>query len=319
MVSNAAVYSLKCLDSNSHIGLYVVFALSTCNDDFPLKKNKSLTEEELKIIEDVFQAIMHRQLAIIAARTAKSRALKETGRQKQKQKSLVTTYGYQLISEAIDDREEHNNSLKEYEKHSSSVLPNPFMPRDIRKNLPQELENIANASLRRILKAYERMRLVENKVGEPENRPHRRNDAVEDFGGRRSYYYYMKQTQDNNNNKVATLLSKPEAKQLLNHRIIESGLLFEWAKYYTLVLYHEIQQNPNQMLKTVQPHFRREEDSRIMIHSASSLNYYQRIRSLNENQLEAEAEKEALAYVEKHKRDPNLYKRMLYGISMTIM
>jgi hypothetical protein len=305
------------LDSNSHIGLYVVFALSTCNDGFPLKKNKSLTEEELKIIEDVFQAIRHRQLRIIAARTAKSRALKETGRQKQKQKSLVTTFGYQLISEAIDDWEEHNNAVVENEK-DSSVLPNPFMPRDMRKKLPEELENIANASLRRILKAYERMRLVENKVGKPENRPRRRNDAVEDFGGRRSYYYYIKQTQDNND-KVATLLSKPEAKQLLNHRIIESGLLFEWAKYYRLVLYHEIRQNPNKMLKTIQPHFSREEDSRIMIHSATSLNYYQRIRSLNENQLDAEAEKEALAWVEKHRRDPNLYKRMLYGISMAIM
>jgi hypothetical protein len=282
-----------------------------------LSKNKSLTEEELRILEDVFQAIMHVQLRIIAARTAKSRALKELGRQKQKQKSLVTTFGYQLISEAIDDREEHNNSLKEYEKYSS-VLPNPFMPRDMRKKLPEELENIADASLTRILKVYERMHLVENKAGEPENRPRRRNDAVEDFGGRRSYYYYMKQTQDNNNNKVATLLSKPEAKQLLNQRIIESGLLFEWAKYYRLVAYHEIRQNPNKMLKTIQAHFRREEDSRIMIHPASSQNYYQRIRSLNENQLEAEAEKEALAYVEKHRRDPNLYKRMLYGISMTI-
>jgi hypothetical protein len=318
MVSNAAVYSLKCLDSNSHIGLYVVFALSTFNDDFPLSKNKSLTEEELKVIEYVFQAIMHVQLAIIAARTAKSRASKELGRQKQKQKSLVTTYGYQLIYEAIDDDcEEHNNALKEYEKYSS-VLPNPFMPRDMRKKLPAELENIADASLTRILKAYERMRLVENKVGEPEDRPRRRNDAVEDFGGRRSYYYYMKQTQDNNN-KVATLLSKPEAKQLLNHRIIESGLLFEWTKYCKLVVYHEIRQNPNKMLKTVQPHFSREEDSTIMIHSASSLNYYQRISSLNENQLDAEAEKEALAYVEKHRRDPNLYKRMLYGISVAIM
>jgi hypothetical protein len=283
-----------------------------------LKKNKSLTEEELRIIEYVFQAIRYVQLAIIATRTAKSRALKETGRQKQKQKSLVTTFAYQLISEAIDDREEHNNSLKEYEKHSS-MLPNPFMPRDMRKKLPEELENIADASLTRILKVYERMHLVENKVGQPENRPRRRKDAVEDFGGRRSYYYYTKQTQDdNNNNKVATLLSKPEAKQLLNHRIIESGLLFEWAKYYRLVLYHEIRQNPNKMLKTVKAHFRREEDSRIMIHLASSLNYYERIRSLNENQLEAEAEKEALAYVEKHRRDPNLYKRMLYGISMTI-
>jgi hypothetical protein len=118
---------------------------------------------------------------------------------------------------------------------------------------------------------------------------------------------------------VATLLSKPEAKQLLNQRIIESGLLFEWAKYYRLVLYHEIRQNPNKMLKTVQPHFSREEDSRIMIHLAPSLNYYQRIKSLNENQLDAEAEKEALAYVEKHRRDPNLYKRMLYGISVAIM
>jgi hypothetical protein len=259
------------------------------------------------------------QLAIIAARTAKNRALKETGRQKQKQKSLVRTFAYQLISEAIDDdREKHKNAPKEYEKYSS-VLPNPFMPRDMRKKLPEELENIANASLTRILKAYEPMRLVENKVGKPENRPRRRNDAVEDFGGPRSYYYYMKQTQDNNNNKVATLLSKPEAKHLLNHRIIESGLLFEWAKYYRLVHYHEIRQNPNKMLKTVQPHFSREEDSRIMIHSASSLNYYQRIRSLNENQLDAEAEKEALAYVEKHRRDPNLYKRMIYGISLTIM
>jgi hypothetical protein len=299
------------------VGLYVALALSTCNDDFPLSKNKSLTEEELRIIEDVFQAIMYVQLAIMAARTAKSRALKELGRQKQKQKSLVRTFAYQLISEAIDDREEHNNSLKEYEKHNS-MLPNPFMPRDMRKNLPEELENIADASLTRILKTYEGMRLVENKVGEPENRPRRRNDAVEDFGGPRSYYYYMKQTQDNND-KVATLLSKPEAKRLLNHRIIESGLLFEWAKYYRLVLYHEIRQNPNKMLKTVQPHFSREEDSRIMIHSATSLNYYQRIRSLNENQLDTEAEKEALAYVEKHRRDPNLYKRMLYGISMTIM
>jgi hypothetical protein len=298
------------------VGLYVALALSTCNDDFPLSKNESLTEEELRIIEDVFQAIMYVQLAIIAARTAKSRASKETGRQKQKQKSLVRTHGYQLISEAIDDQEEHNNALKEYEKHSS-VLPNPFMPRDMRKKLPEELENIADASLTRILRLYERMRLIENKVGEPEKGPPRRKDAVEDFGGRRSYYYYVKQTQDNND-KVATLLSKPEAKQLLNHRIIESGLLFEWAKYYRLVLYHEIRQNPNKMLKTVQPHFRREEDSRIMTHLATSLNYYQRIRSLNENQLDGEAEKEALAYVEKHKRDPNLYKRMIYGISMTI-
>jgi hypothetical protein len=282
-----------------------------------LSKSKSLTEEELRIIEDVFQAIMHVQLAIIAARTAKSRALKELGRQKQKQKSLVRTFAYQLISEAIDDDwEEHNNALKEYEKRSS-VLPNPFMPRDMRKNLPEELEKIADASLTRILKAYEWMGVVENKVGEPENRPRRRNDAVEDFGGRRSYYYYMKQTQDNNN-KVATLLSKPEAKQLLNHRIIESGLLFEWAKYYRLVLYHEIRQNPDKMSKTVQPHFRREEDSRMIIDPASSLNYYQRIRSLNENQLDAEAEKEALACVEKHRSDPNLYKRMIYGISMTI-
>jgi hypothetical protein len=281
-----------------------------------LSKNKSLTEQELRIVEDVFQAIMHVQLAIIAARTAESRASKELGRQKQKQKSLVTTCAYQLISEAIDDREEHNNALKEYEK-DSSVLPNPFMPRDMRKKLPEELEKIADASLTRILKAYEWMRLVENKVGEPENRRRRRNDAVEDFGGRRSYYYYIKQTQDDN--KVATLLSKPEAKQWLNHRIIESGLLFEWAKYYRLVLYHEIRQNPNKMLKTIQPHFRCEEDSRIMIHSTSSLNYYQRITSLNENQLDAEAEKEALACVEKHRRDPNLYKRMIYGISMTIM
>jgi hypothetical protein len=95
-----------------------------------LRKNKSLTEEELRIIEDVFQAIMHVQLAIIAARTAKSRASKELGRQKQKQKSLVTTHAYQLISEAIDDWEEHNNALKEYE-NDSSVLPNPFMPRGL--------------------------------------------------------------------------------------------------------------------------------------------------------------------------------------------
>jgi hypothetical protein len=299
------------------LGLYVAFALSTCNDDFPLSNNESLTEEELGIVEVVFQAIMHRQLAIITARTAKSRALKELGRQKQKQKSLVTTFAYQLISEAIDDWEDHNNALKEYEKHSS-MLPNPFMPRDMRKKLPAELEKIADASLTRILKTYEWMRLVENKVGEPENLPRRRNDAVEDFGGPRSYYYYMKQTQDNNNNKMATLLSKPEAKQWLNHRIIESGLLFEWAKYYRLVLYHEIRQNPDKMLKTVQPHFRREEDSRMIIDPATSLNYYQRIRSLNENQLDAEAEKEALVYVEKHRRDPNLYKRMLYGISMTI-
>jgi hypothetical protein len=306
------------LDFNNHVGLYVAFALSTCNDDFPLRKNKSLTEEELRIIEDVFQAIMHVQLAIIAARTAESRASKELARQKQKQKSLVTTYAYQLISEAIDDDwKEHNNALKEYEKHGS-VLPNPFMPRDMRKKLPTELENIADASLTRILKAYERMRLVENKVGKPENRPRRRNDAVEDFGGRRSYYYYVKQTQDNNN-KVATLLSKPEAKQLLNHRIIESGLLFEWAKYYRLVVYHEIRQNPDKMLKTVQPHFRREEDRRMIIDPASSLNYYQRIRSLNEDQLDAEAEKEALACVERHRRDPNLYKRMIYGISMAIL
>jgi hypothetical protein len=207
-----------------------------------LSKNESLTEEELRIIEDVFQAIMHVHLAIIAARTAKSRASKELGRQKQKQKSLVTTYAYQLISEVIDDWEEHNNALEEYEKHGS-VLPNPFMPRDMRKKLPAELEKIADPSLTRILKAYERMRVVENKVGRPENRPRRRNDAVEDFGGPRSYYY-MKRTQDNN--KVATLLSKPEAKQLLNHKIIESGLLFEWAKYYRLVLYHEIRQNPFQ-------------------------------------------------------------------------
>jgi hypothetical protein len=282
-----------------------------------LSKNKSLTEEELRIVEDVFQAIMYVQLAIIATRTAKSRASKELGRQKQKQKSLVTTFAYQLISEAIDDREEHNNALKEYERHSS-MLPNPFMPRDMRKKLPEELEKIADASLTRILRLYERMRLIENKVGRPENRPRRRKDAVEDFGGRRSYYYYTKQTQDNNNNKVATLLSKPEAKQLLNHRIIESGLLFEWTKYYRLVLYHEIRQNPNKMLKTVQPHYRREKDGRIMIHLATSLNYYQRIRSLNENQLDGEAENEALAYVEKHRRDPNLYKRMIYGISMRI-
>jgi hypothetical protein len=150
------------------VGLYVALTLSTCNDDFLLKKNKSLTEEELRIVEDVFQAMMHVQLAIIAARTAKNRALKETGRQKQKQKSLVTTFAYQLISEAIDDREEQNSALKEYEKHSS-MLPNPFMPRDMRKKLPAELENIADASLTRILKAYEWMRLVENKVGRPEN------------------------------------------------------------------------------------------------------------------------------------------------------
>jgi hypothetical protein len=249
-----------------------------------------LTEEEMHVVNKTLTGISEMLNHIMSRHSAKDYTKSLCGAHKKSKKSITRT---SILYNLIGDK-----------------LNLPAQPRDIREKLPESTQDINDSDLTDILQTHIETFFLFNdrdKPGQPSKRPKGSSYDDDDNGGRWSSYEssgYLK--------KVMNTLKKTEVSTLIDSRLIENGLLYEYLRYNALVLFYLIRMNENALMNTVQP-FSFVKD-KIEGNPKMTELFMNKIKSLDENELEREADILAQSSLNVHKEDNNLFVYVIAGV-----
>jgi hypothetical protein len=250
----------------------------------------NLTEEEMNVVEKTLIGISEMLNHIMSRHSAKDYAKSLFGSHKKSKKSIArTSVLYNIISDKLNL---------------------PAQPRDVREKLPESIQDINDSDLTDILQTFIKTFFLFNdrdKPIQPSKRPKGSSYEDDDYGGRWSSYErseYLKQVEDT--------LKKTEVCRLIDRRLIEDGLLYEFLKYNALVLFYLIRMDENALMNTVQP-FSFVKD-KIEDNPKKTEIFMNKIKSLDENELDREADKLAQSSLNMHKDDNNLFVYAIAGV-----
>jgi hypothetical protein len=250
----------------------------------------NLTEEDMQVVEKTLTGISEMLNHIMSLYSAKDYAKSLCGVHKTSKKSIArTSVLYNLISDKLNL---------------------PAQPREIREKLPENEKHINDSDLTDILQTFvETFFLINNrgKPRQPSKRPKGSSYEDDDNGGRWSFYEsseYQKQVMDT--------LKKIEAIRLIDRRLIEDGLLYEYLKYRSLVLFYLIRMDENALMNTIQS-FGFVKD-KIDENPKKTEIFTNKIKSLNESELEGEADKLTQSSLNMYKEHNNLFVYVIAGV-----
>ncbi|MBV9175460.1 MAG: hypothetical protein JO297_00310 [Nitrososphaeraceae archaeon] len=195
----------------------------------------------------------------------------------------------------------------------------PAEPRKIRDNLPEDLKDINSTDLWKILRSLAKMKFLHyepNTISRPRGRPPNRGSKDTDSGGRPSLHDKTEELE-----KVIKILTKPEAKNLINTSLKDTCLLYRFVKYRNLVLYYLIRNhNEGALSDNVKPFGIEENKSNIADEKErgkkreASEAFLKRIKNISEEDLEHEADIRAKEYITKHADDKDLFIYIIGGL-----
>jgi hypothetical protein len=249
----------------------------------------NLTEEEMHVVEKTLTGISEMLNHIMSRYSAEDYAKSLCGAHKKSKKSIART---SILYNLIDDK-----------------LNLPAQPRDIREKLPESTQDINDSDLTDILQTHIETVFFYNdrdKPRQPSKRPKGSSYDNDDNGGRWSSYEsseYLKQAKN-------TL--KKEVCRLINRRLMENGLLYEYLRYINLVFFYLIRMDENTLMNTFQP-FSFVKD-KIDENPKKTEIFMNKIKSLDENELEKEADKLAQSSLNIHEGDNNLFLYIIAGV-----
>lgn len=182
----------------------------------------------------------------------------------------------------------------------SLIIPenNEFRPSDIRRKIPEELQNIQRSSLANILNHNLKIRKIErvehfiqkNVRGHPKKYEGK-------ISGPKSYYK-MSVIE----NKINLILSNRHALELIYHYLYENDLLLKLGKWVQLFIYSAIRNYDKEtawkICKSVFPE---------LSNDSEFGQKYDRIKALKEEELERLAEEEAKCLIEKRPIERYMY------------
>jgi hypothetical protein len=249
-----------------------------------------LTEEEMHVVQITITGISEMLHHIMSQHRAKDYAKSLCGAHKTSKKDTART---SILYNLIGDK-----------------LNLPAQPIDIREKLPDSIQDINDSDLTDILQTFIETFFLFNdrdKPRQPSKRPKGSSYEDDDYGGRWSSYErseYLKQVMDT--------LKKAEVCRLIDRRLIEDGLLYEYLKYRTLVLFYLIRMDENALMNTIRP-FSFVKDKTEENPKKTEI-FTNKIKSINENELEREADKLAQSSLNMHREDNNLFVYIIAGV-----
>jgi hypothetical protein len=249
-----------------------------------------LTEEEMHVVNKTLIGISEMLNHIMSRHSAKDYAKSLCGAHKKSKKSIArTSILYNLIGDQLNL---------------------PAQPRDIREKLPESTQDINDSDLTDILQTHIETFFLFNdrdKPRQPSKRPKGSSYDDDDNGGRWSSYEsseYLKQVMDT--------LKKTEVSRLIDSRLIENGLLYEYLRYKNLILFYLIRIDENTLMNTLKPFSFVKE--KIDENPKKTEIFINKIKSLDENELESEADKLAQSSLNMHKEGNNLFVYVIAGV-----
>jgi hypothetical protein len=263
------------------------------------KSNSGLTEQEIQIVEKILAGIFEVLNSIITQHSPEDYAKSLSGPQRRSKKPIT-----------------HTSILYNVTTHKQNL---PAEPRKIRANLPEDLKDINSTDLWKILNSLARTKFLRsepNTIRCIRGRPKSRGFEDSNRGGKPSSHDKTEELK-----KVIKILTKPEAKKLINTRLKDTGLLFKFTKYKKLVLFYQIRNHDIEALwDNVKP-FRIKQninniaDEKEREKKRKTLEVYlQHIKNLNEEDLEHEAGQKAEEDIIRHAGDEDLFINIIGGL-----
>jgi hypothetical protein len=260
--------------------------------------NSGLTEQEIVVVKKILVGIAEMLNAIMTKHKPKNYAKSLSGPQRRSKKSITRT-----------------SILYNVTTHKQSLHAKPH---EIRDNLPDNVKNIYPTDLWKILSSLDRtkfLRYEPHTIRRPRGRPASPGFKDSNRGGKPSLYYKTEKLE-----KVIDILTRPEAKRLINTTLRESGLLYDFKKYERLVLFHLIRDYGTEALRDNLKPFGIEQNINNIANEKKREKrttaieaYFQRIKNLGDEGLENEAGREAEAYIIKHGGDEDLFINTIAG------
>ena len=183
-----------------------------------IEPKTGLTEQEIQIVEKIFAGIFEMLNSIMTRQSPKDYAKSLSGPQRRSKKPIT-----------------HTSILYNVTTHKQNL---PAEPRKIRDNLPEDLKDINSTNLWKILKSLARtkfLRYEPHTIRRIRGRPKSRGFEESNRGGKPSSHDKTEELEN-----VIKILTKPEAKKLINTRLKDTGLLYKFKKYQKLVLFYQI-------------------------------------------------------------------------------
>ena len=255
--------------------------------------NSILTEEEVKIASKTLAGISE-MLNSIMSHTPKdyAKALCGPHRQSTKSRTRTAVFDYYI-----------NNEERHYGKE----------PRNILRELPNNLQNIDGSDFTDILKQFCRTFFLQNTRDKPKEnrgRPEERTYEETDFGARYSSYQSSQEYLE----QVAHTLKKPEVGRIIDEILLEDGLLYKYQKFKNEILYHLIRIcEEEKFWKVVVKDFRFV-DTEISKSSKEIEAFFNKIKGLDENDVESEVEKVTRLSLLRHNNNNNVFIYVIAGV-----
>jgi hypothetical protein len=246
-----------------------------------------LTSQERSVIELTISAVtglLNKEMSI----SPKERAIKHCKPHIQSTKSTART---SLLFNIVDG----NHELPARREH-------------IIERLPGELSKIDKSDAYDILQSLVRLHFLENekKIVRARGRPKGLGYKDDNRGGRPSYYDKSSELKES-----AEILKKPNIRRLINNRLIETGVLPKYLKYRNLELYYLIRMDENAYWRAVEP-FQFVKEVRTNKSKEIEL-FFNKVRSLGENELQEEAEKIAQATLRRNYDNVGFFINVIAG------
>jgi len=177
-----------------------------------------------------------------------------------------------------------------------------------RERFPGELAKIDKSDTSDILQSLVRLYFLENKKIGARGRPKGLGYKDDNRGGKPSHYNKSPELEES----IDEILKNLNIRRLINNRLVETKVLPQFLKYRNLELYYLIRMNENAYWRAVEPSpFVKEVLTEKPKRTEPFLN---KIRSLGENELQEEAEKNAQATLRRNYDNVNLFTNVVVEV-----
>ena len=186
-------------------------------------------------------------------------------------------------------------------------------PRHILQELPANLQNIDGSDFTDILRQFCRtffLRNTRDKPKENRGRPEERAYEETDFGGRYSSY----ESTDEYLEQVLHALKKPEIGRIIDQLLLENGLLYRYQKYKWEILYNLIRNYEEEKFWNVVKDFRYVNAELSKKSSKEIEAYFNKIKGLDDNDVESEVEKATRLSLLRHNNNDNFFIYVIAGV-----
>lgn len=257
------------------------------------KEDSSMLMNEVEIVRKTLSGISEMLNSIMSRYTPKDYAKALCGGHRQSIKSRTRTA---VLDYYINNEERH------YGKE----------PHDILRELPANLQNIDGSDFTDILQQFCRTFFLQNTRDKPKvrGRPEERAYEETDFGGRYSSY----ESTDEYLEHVLSALKKPEIGRIIDQLLLENGLLYRYQKYETEILYNLIRNYEEEKFWNVVKDFRNV-DAELSKKSSKEIEaFFNKIKGLDENDIESEVEKATRLSLLRHNNNGNVFIYVIAGV-----